>query len=320
MNTEVEQYIRQQQAKVKVEPYDNIVFNKAFKGRTRGMWAGATMGAISGLILGTLAWPLVTTMAGATIGFGTMVMAATAIGSATGVFAGQVIGATAGATAGAALEREKRDRQEALREKLLSDPDIEKTAHEAAKNPEPVNIKDLPSPNTLEEVAERPTSLAERFGQVVNFKVVAASMALGGVLGAAIGGLGGKWGGLLDLGIEGVGGNMLAGALLVGTVSSIFGIGYPIIFASLSELNGKILSGKIFEREPEKTPEKATEKAHSHELAPAKAPEAAQPEPAAAKDNAAASEKRFASKSFVSFSHMVVEQQANAQETPARLH
>lgn len=320
MTPEVETYIQQQQAKVRVEPYDDVVFNKTFKGRTRGMWAGAALGAISGVALGAIAWPLIAVAIETTVAFSSMAMATTAIGAGIGIVAGGLMGASAAAAASAAAERERRDKREGLREKLLHTPGIEYIAHDAAKHPEAVDVSQLASPNTLEELRNRPTNLTERFGQLVNFKAMAVSIGLGGLLGAAIGGLGGKWGGLLDLGIEGVGANMLAGALLVGTMASMFGINYPVIFTSLADTCGKILSGKAFERAPTKAPGKqvaAEENTLAAAVLPADLPVIEQSSIAC---DITTRGKSFASKGVVSYSQMVLDQQAASQNPSLPLH
>jgi len=268
------EFIEFQKAQVRVEAYDNVVMNKSFKGRTRGLWSGIILGLPSGVALGGLAavLPALIGVAEFSSISAASVITSGAIGGAAGIaigiFGGQVIGASASAAASAAAEKERREKTDSLEQQLSTHPDLPKMAAEyAAKKRAGTLDEQAPNhPNTLGEAWAQSKDFREFLSHLIVPKALVASVGFGMVLGAAMGlaaasGVSAPVLGplLAHTGIEIpklAAGEMIAAnwpsivaasSAIVGSVTAIFGLNYPMAFTSVADFTGRLLSGNLFE-------------------------------------------------------------------------
>lgn len=280
------EYIEFEKSKVRVEAYDNVVMNKSFKGRTRGLWAGIALGLASGLALGALAAVLPALIGVAEFGSITAASVITcgAIGGATGtgigILGGQIIGASASAAASAAAEKERREKVDSLEQRLAANPNLPELAAQYSAQKESGTLEHPvpPSANTVGEAWNRSKNMGDFIKQVFVPKAMLTAIGFGAVLGAALG-LAAAAGAsapmlgplLSHAGVEvpklaagqALASNwpsiVAASSAITASVASIFGLNYPMAFASLADFSGKILSGKIFEKNEGRAPEQVKE-------------------------------------------------------------
>lgn len=269
----LERYIDARKQGIEVESYKNVSVNSAFKMRTWGYWSGIAMGLTWGTIVGAvtaLALPLIAPeVTAATMWKMAGVMAA--IGIVSGGTAGQIIGAAGGAAAGAMEEKERREKEEALEQAIrLNPPSSEIMAlavEEAARSPRKSTVY------SVEDIhAESGGSYSGTYWNMFRAKPLILSGLLGTVVGAVMA-LGGRsiineiLGANVSIGITAA-----MGALIGGVSGTSFGIRFPDIFTSLTQVTSRVLSGAIFERQ-------ASEPAPAPEMDAPQITEAAAPPP-----------------------------------------
>jgi hypothetical protein len=129
-NAHIEQRIKEETAKVKVDSYQKVASMGGWSGGGRTLWAVAALGAICGAAIGLVA-PFFPLMA---IGFSTLPAASTilastaafaATGMLTGFSGGLVLGRISGASSAVAQEQEKRLKQWMVRQKIGQNPESE---------------------------------------------------------------------------------------------------------------------------------------------------------------------------------------------------
>lgn len=127
MNSDVEQRIKQETAKVKADSYQKIASIGGWMGGGRTLWAISTVGAVIGAAIGVLApfFPMIALGAAAlpslaTIGSSVAIFAAT--GMLTGFSGGLVLGRISGAGAAIAQEQEKRLKDFMVRQRIANNP------------------------------------------------------------------------------------------------------------------------------------------------------------------------------------------------------
>jgi len=268
-------YIKAEQAKIKVAPYEEKVVNNAFKYRTYGYWSGTAMGLGWGAIVGVgvaLAFPvfLSTTLVMSTL---QTVAMFSAIGALAGQASGMMIGAAAGASAGAARERERRDRALELEKDIRKNPPgaeaMQNRIAEHATEQARLARDGKTEVNTVEDIYKQSGgNILETMKRMVSPRMLLISAVLGAVVGALLG-LGGQT--IVPALLLGKTAATMAeispataaavGALFGAIAGPSFGFTFPHIFTSLSQYTRSLFNGQAFEKSvpPQPAMQPATE-------------------------------------------------------------
>lgn len=255
LDPRLQKAIELEKAKVRVEPYGDKVLAKTFSRRVSGLFSGSAIGLVCGTLVGAASLYLLPMLGVHMVATGLLPLAQFALaGMGVGALAGASAGASAGAVAAAAEERERREKAQGLEAQILANPHLQQQLIDkyAAADLQP----DLPA-SSFKEVIERSRSKHALMDQMVNVKTMAAATAMCAGLGALLGYTGEMP--MLNMVAPDAASQVLFGAGVTGAMGALFGINIPVVFSSLSDLSGDLLSGRLFGGQKAKQPELAGE-------------------------------------------------------------
>lgn len=332
MDDKLEQRIKEETAKIKVDSYQKTASIGGWAGGGRTLWAISVVGAAAGALVGLVApfFPMLVLgvaaqPALAIVGLSTLVFAAT--GMATGFGGGLMLGRTSGSAAAVGAEQEKRLKQWMIRQKLI-------------ENPQAEILPDAP----VEKPAEK--SLKEKYYEYINPRiglVMAAIGVVGGLIAAAAFFYsGGAAGAIMPGAIAALTGVKTAAAAatlpviasyfggVMGAVGALWAFNFPKITSETTEFFGNLIGGKYVGRKweapkPEKSEMVALPKTILSKEPAQQQPAVPQKESTETQDMALATtiiqEVRATKKPFgqsVSYQEMVTQQPADTELTLKR--
>lgn len=308
---ELEQKIKEETAKVKVDSYQSIASRGGWSGGGRTLWAVAAVAAAIGGMIGVVApfFPLLvgaSSFATAVSAIPASVAAFAATGLSSGFAGGLMLGRISGVGAAVGEEQERRMKEWMVRQKIHSDPESHIIPDAPKEKPQPKTFRQRMSDSYHTYINPRIGLLFAGLGAIGGMIMGAAFVATGGAGGFAIMPAIGALTGLSEAAAAAPAVVMAYTIGVSASIGALWSFNLPKIVSAVTHFSGELMSGRLLGREwKPKEPKNSVEKAAVPEKAPP-APVITAPYPAVESE----SSPRLTVRQFASYTEMVAQQAA----------